>query len=276
MGVSQGYGITYSTSQHRTELSVDGGRALILRKRSLGEFLARNPFEAPYTLGFFYREKMRAIHCVAPDVPVAEALELGGGRSGLTRLLYPGACVTNLDIDPSLAQAPCNQQPGVKFVVGDATNLQFDDGRFDLVSMFDLLEHINDDERAISEALRVLKPMGVLLVSTPHASWRYPYFRMLSPYCPTEQELFKEWGHVRRGYSLNDLIQLIDAPLEKYAFFISPVTALSHDIAFAKIPRNVKRTLCALISPVIWTAYWLHDPKTKGTETASAWRKLKQ
>lgn len=242
-------------------------------KRPLGDFLARNPFEAPYTLGFFYREKMRAIHRVAPDVPVAEALELGGGRSGLTRLLYPGARVTNLDIDPSLGEAPCNQQPGVQFVAGDATNLQFEADAFDLVSMFDLLEHLQDDERAVCEALRVLKPTGVLLISTPHISWRYPYFRALTPFCPSEDELFNEWGHVRRGYALADLVRLIGTAPERHASFISPVTALSHDIAFARAPRKLKRALCTLIAPVVWPAYWLHDPRGRGTETAYAWRK---
>ena len=70
-------------------------------KSSLSEFLSRNPFDSPRTFGFFYREKMRAIHRVAPDSPLTEILELGGGRSGLTRLLYPNARITNLDMELS-------------------------------------------------------------------------------------------------------------------------------------------------------------------------------
>src|SRR5690606_16231386 len=87
-------------------------------KARLGAFLARNPFPLPYTFGFFYREKMRAIHRVAPDRPLAEVLEVGGGRSGTTALLFPGARVTNLDMDASCAEAPCNRQPRVRFVEG--------------------------------------------------------------------------------------------------------------------------------------------------------------
>ena len=49
----------------------------VLHKRPLGSFLDSNPFECPLTLGFFYREKMRAIHRVAPDGPLhQEALSL--------------------------------------------------------------------------------------------------------------------------------------------------------------------------------------------------------
>lgn len=242
-------------------------------KRRLADFLARNPFEAPYTLGFFYREKMRAIHRVAPEGGVVDALEVGGGRSGLTRLLYPEAHVTNLDLDPAFADAPCNRQPGVTFVQGDATDLEFADARFDLVTMFDLLEHVPDDRRAVDEALRVLKPGGALLVSTPHTSWRYPYYRVLARLCPPEAELFEEWGHVRRGYSLEDLARLIPIPREARAAFISPVTALCHDLAFSRLPTKLKRAVCTAISPITWTGYWLHHPKGRGTETATRWRK---
>ena len=244
-----------------------------MKKRGRADFLSRNPFEAPYTLGFFYREKMRAIHRVAPESDVADALEVGGGRSGLTHLLYPEARVTNLDLDPEFSTAPCNQEAGVTFVAGDATDLEFADASFDLVTMFDLLEHVPDDRRAVREAFRVLKPGGALLVSTPHTSWRYPYFGVLAPICPPESELFEDWGHVRRGYSLPDLEHLMGRSAEDHAAFISPVTALCHDLAFSRLPKIVKRTLCTAISPITWVGYWLHNPKGRGTETATRWRK---
>src|SRR5436309_15628903 len=79
-------------------------------KARRSDFLNRNPFPKPLLDGFFYREKMRAIHDVAPDEPLEEVLEIGGGRSGLTALLYPGARVLNLDRDAAYAAAPCNRQ----------------------------------------------------------------------------------------------------------------------------------------------------------------------
>lgn len=258
---------------HRSGYGRASGNLAGERKRPLAEFLSGNPFEAPLTIGFFYREKMRAIHRVAPEIGVTSALELGGGRSGLTRWLYPGAEVVSLDLDPSFGSAPCNQQEGVRFVQGDATELDFPDNAFDAVTMFDLLEHVPDDQRSVVEALRVLKPGGVLLISTPHKSWRYPFYRVLAPICPPEAELLAEWGHVRRGYTLQDLERLITLPPERHAAFISPVTALCHDIAFSKMPKPIRRALCTLISPITWLGYWVHDPHGKGIETASAWRK---
>lgn len=236
-------------------------------------FLARNPFPYPLTLGFFYREKMRAIHRIAPDCAVTDVLEVGGGRSGLAALLYPDAAVTNLDLDASYADAPCNQPDRVRFVCGDATDLPFEDASFDTVTMFDLLEHVPRHERAVAEAVRVLRPGGYLLVSTPHARWRYPYYGFMSRFCPREEDLFAEWGHVRRGYSLQELKALIPLPLENVATFINPVTALCHDISFSSLPHRVRRVLCALLAPFTWAGYALHRPGTRGTETASAWVK---
>lgn len=240
-------------------------------KAALGPFLAQNPFPFPYTLGFFYREKMRAIHRVAPDLPLRDILEVGGGRSGLTAMLYPEARVTNLDLDPTFAEAPCNRQERVTFVCGDATQLPFEDASFDAVTMFDLIEHVPDDRAAMAEARRVLRPSGVLLVSTPHTRWRYPYYRFLKPYGPPEEQLFEEWGHVRRGYTLEDLDRLVGLPRLAWATFINPVTVIGHDVAFSNLPH--RRRLVAALAPLTWAAYALHHPHFPGTETAAAWQK---
>ena len=262
-----------------TKVAVDGNQsqsgrsATIGHKAALSTFLSKNPFESPLTFGFFYREKMRAIYRVAPDLPFGEILEVGGGRSGLTRLLYPAARITNLDMDSTFAEASCNLQEGVRFVCGDATRLEFESRSFDAVTMFDVLEHVPDHERAVSEALRVLKPGGCLLVSTPNEHWRFPYYRFMKKWCPNEEEMFAEWGHVRRGYSLEELNKLIAVPCERSATFISPLTVLCHDVAFSRIPGRLRRAICLALSPVTWVGYAIHMPGSRGTETASAWQK---
>jgi SAM-dependent methyltransferase len=244
-----------------------------IHKASLEAFLAQNPFPHPTTLGFFYGEKMRAIHHVAPDRPFKEILEVGGGRSGLTNFLYPQAFVTNIDLNPEYASAPNNQQERIRFVHGDATRLPFEDESFDAITMFDLLEHVPDDNKAIAQALRVLRPGGVILISTPNENWRFPYYGFMKPFCPTEEEKFAEWGHVRRGYSLGDLKRLIPVACTGYATFINPVTVLCHDIAFSHLPERTRRRLCTLLKPVTLLGYTLHKPGSKGTETASVWQK---
>jgi SAM-dependent methyltransferase len=50
---------------------------------------------------------------------------------------------------------------------GDVRSLPFSDHTFDLVVCSEVLEHIEEDEQAIAEISRVLKPGGLLAVSVP-------------------------------------------------------------------------------------------------------------
>jgi SAM-dependent methyltransferase len=243
------------------------------QRAPLGAFLRRNPFPRPLTLGFFYREKMRAIHRIAPDGPVSDVLEVGGGQGGVASLLYPGARITNVDLDPALGQSPVNRARDVRFVCGDATTLPFADASFDVATMFDVLEHVPAHDRAAAEALRVLRPGGWLLASSPNDRWRFPYYAPLKPICPSEEAMFAEWGHVRRGYSADEFQQLIGARADKRADFITPLTVICHDVAFSRLSERVRRAICVALAPLTWTAYALHDGAGGGTETAMAWRK---
>ena len=246
----------------------------MIRKAPLGRFLSRNPFPNGLTDGLFYREKMRAIHRVAPgELPGSgRVLEIGGGRSGLAGILYPEAEIVTLDIDPVLGG---HQPAGARssFVCADACTLPFADEGFDVVTLFDVLEHVEDDGRAAREALRVARSGGHVLVSTPESGWHYPYYSMMKRYCPHESELMREWGHVRRGYRDAELAALFDRPPERRATFINPVTAFFHDVAFSRLGRRRRKALYALAAPVTAVGYLLHRPSTPGTETAFAWRK---
>lgn len=50
---------------------------------------------------------------------------------------------------------------------GTATDIPFPDGSFDLVTAFDVLEHLDDDHEGLREMRRVLKPNGHLLLTVP-------------------------------------------------------------------------------------------------------------
>jgi SAM-dependent methyltransferase len=245
---------------------LDGGRAT---RRA---FLRANPFPHGLTSGFFYREKMRAIHRVAPERTFRTIVEIGGGQSGLTALLYPGARVVNLERAREYARASPNRRRAVTFVCGDATALPFPAGSVDAVTLFDVLEHVGDDATALHEALRVLRPGGALLISTPNERWRFPYHRAMRPLCPSATTIMADWGHVRRGYALEQLDGMLSLPHAAASSFITPWTAVSHDLAFSRLPAPVRHLTCAALAPVVWIAS-LFDDGRRGTETVAAWIK---
>src|SRR5207244_3211537 len=56
----------------------------------------------------------------------------------------------------------------LRFAQGDAGAVQEADGSFDLVVAFEVIEHLLDAEKFLRESRRLLRPEGVLVVSTPN------------------------------------------------------------------------------------------------------------
>lgn len=54
--------------------------------------------------------------------------------------------------------------------VSDATKLPFSPNIFDVIILSDILEHVSNPKKAAQEAMRVVKPGGLVLVSVPN-SW---------------------------------------------------------------------------------------------------------
>jgi SAM-dependent methyltransferase len=60
-------------------------------------------------------------------------------------------------------------RPNVEFRVGDVLHLDLGDAEFDAVCSFETIEHVDDADAFVAEMARVLRPGGVLVVSTPRA-----------------------------------------------------------------------------------------------------------
>ncbi len=58
--------------------------------------------------------------------------------------------------------------PNLKFRMMDFLALDFDDGTFDLVTCLEVIEHLRDDHIFLKKAFHILKPNGVLVISTPN------------------------------------------------------------------------------------------------------------
>ncbi len=98
-------------------------------------------------------------------------LDLGSGEGfGASILADESAEVVGLDIDRrTVEHAQLNWSgPKTSFVEGSALDLSmFDDGSFGAVVAFEVIEHLEEQERVLSEAARVLAEDGLLIISTP-------------------------------------------------------------------------------------------------------------
>ncbi|MDT8380315.1 MAG: class I SAM-dependent methyltransferase [Desulfotignum sp.] len=73
----------------------------------------------------------------------------------------------------------------------DVTRLPFRDGSFDAVICSEVLEHIPEDDTAISELVRILKPGRVLAVSVPR------FYPEKICWCLSDAYTAADMGHVR-------------------------------------------------------------------------------
>ena len=134
--------------------------------------------EAEYTMGYneefqqlLYRRSAatHAAHLLPHLKPGMRVLDLGCGPGtisvGLADAVSPGE-VRGVDLEESeVAKARAAAEAGghanATFDVGDATDLPFGDGEFDVVHCHAVLMHIPDTAAALAEVRRVLKPGGL-------------------------------------------------------------------------------------------------------------------
>lgn len=97
--------------------------------------------------------------------PPAKLLEVGCGTGNVSSFLaQKGYLVTGCDCFP---QALEMAWPGFQKVQGDATDLPFEDNTFDIVGLFDVIEHFQDDISPIKEAARVVREGGIIAITVP-------------------------------------------------------------------------------------------------------------
>ena len=97
-------------------------------------------------------------------------LEIGCGAGGLMGPMERYGQVHGLDIDFEYLRF-CKNRGFNRLICGSGYELPFADASFDLVTLFDTMEHIPDDVRALQEARRVLRPGGLVFVSVPAYQW---------------------------------------------------------------------------------------------------------
>lgn len=122
--------------------------------------------DTPSTQWMFYDSiKYRLLKEHLPAAP-ARVLEVGSGSANISlRMAKDGYSATLLDFSQSALTTAGKRFAAlslpVTLVQGDAEALPFEDGSFDLVMSYGLLEHFVDPRKVISEMVRVLKPGGV-------------------------------------------------------------------------------------------------------------------
>jgi SAM-dependent methyltransferase len=102
--------------------------------------------------------------CIGKDV-----LEAGFGEGyGADLLADVARRVTGVDYDDSAVAHVRSRYPRVHVLQGNLAELPLSDGSVDVVVNFQVIEHLWDQSQFVAECARVLRPGGLLLISTPN------------------------------------------------------------------------------------------------------------
>lgn len=94
-------------------------------------------------------------------------LEIGCGTGGNIKILKKyGRFVVGLDVSEKALDF-CRNKNFDKLILGDIEYTNLNNNFFDIVLALDVLEHIENDKKAIQNIYRILKQGGVFLITVP-------------------------------------------------------------------------------------------------------------
>lgn len=100
-------------------------------------------------------------------------LEIGCGTgyvlSGIAAE-HPNASLQGAELFTAGLRFSAIRQPKVRFMQMDARKIPFAD-EFDTIGAFDVLEHIEEDEKVLQQIHNALKPCGIMLLTVPQHPW---------------------------------------------------------------------------------------------------------
>ncbi|WP_432288741.1 methyltransferase domain-containing protein (plasmid) [Aminobacter sp. BA135] len=155
-----------------------------------------------------------------------DVLDIASGEGyGSHMLMARARSVIGVDIDPeAVSHAQLKyRHAGLSFVQGSATEIPLEDNSIDIVVSFETIEHLDDHDKMISELLRVLRPNGTLIISSPNKA------------VYSDKTHYKNQFHKKELYT-DEFIDLIRSNFANIAHYSQKTTAASVITSNARTP----------------------------------------
>ncbi|WP_375563116.1 class I SAM-dependent methyltransferase [Bernardetia sp. OM2101] len=127
-------------------------------------------------------------------------LNIGIATGKTSEMLSEFGEVISVEYDRVCAEL-VRQKLNIEVIEGSILELPFEDNYFDVICAFDVVEHVKDDKRAISEMNRVCKQKGKICITVPA-------FQSLWSHHDEINQHFKR-------YKMNEILKLFDLQSKK-------------------------------------------------------------
>lgn len=113
--------------------------------------------------------------------PGAPILDIGSGTGSLIPALKKHGPVTALDRSPEAVAAA--RADRIDIIKADIGGFPVSEGAWDSITMFDVLEHIENDRGTLKKAAKGLKPGGALIITVPAYNWLFSFHDQFLGHC---------------------------------------------------------------------------------------------
>jgi len=115
-------------------------------------------------------------------------LDIGCNTGDLTKIIANKNKVIGMELSEGAVEKA--KEKGIKVIQGSVYKIPFKENSFDKVHLSEVIEHLLDTNKALKEILRVLKPGGELIITTPNC-------------CSFRDRILILFGHLQ-AYALHD------------------------------------------------------------------------
>ena len=190
-----------------------------------------------------------AFMAMLPDVSGLRGLDIGCGEGHNTRMLARrGASMTAIDISKkfiAFAQDKEREEPlGIVYRAASAIELPFADETFDFATAFMSLMDMPDQDKALREAHRVLKPRGFLQFSITHPCFMTTRWRWV-----------RDEAGARVAIECGDYFEGADGQVDEW-IFTGATQEQRAEFSKFRVPRFL-RTLSAWLNTILDAGFTL-------------------
>jgi len=193
-----------------------------------------------------FRRRLKDIENIAPGKGTVLDVGCGVGHF-LTLARENGWQVMGLDISPSASEA-ARKAFDLEVKVGTLDEFEFHDTKFDMVTLWDVIEHIRKPLENLKKANQCLKPGGLLVMKTPDEDSFYKWIA---------RAFYKVLG--RRGGFLLKYVYYVP---HYYSYSRKSMTRLLDQCGFDVVRFENDETPDDFAAEKIRAHYWKH-PKRK-------------